>query len=158
MQPRGFNKEVPSVRSIQGVIYTLKCVLSELHEGFNITLSKAKRIDSLLIKLVRDGILTAGRWHKPNHVGFQTLIKLTDAWMNTALTDGVKAWDTIISRQLSIVMVASFAARTGDVVRSHLYTDMECCLFKDLTLTFKGGDDMEHLSLDVCLRFVKGFK
>ncbi|TAQ89982.1 hypothetical protein B7494_g1722 [Chlorociboria aeruginascens] len=158
IQPRSFNKEVPSVRTIHGLLYTLKSVLTEIYEGFQITSSKAKRIDSLLIKLVKDGALTAGRWKKPNRVGFQTLITLTEGWMNTALTNGVIAWDTIISRQLSIVLTASFAARAGDVVRSHLYEDMECCLFRDLTLSFRGGDDIEHLSMNVCLRFVKGFK
>jgi hypothetical protein len=100
----------------------------------------------------------ARRWRKPNHVGFQTLITLTEAWTNTALTDGVTAWDAIISLQLSIVLIASFAARAGDVVRSNLYEDMECCLFRDLTLSFRGGDGMEHLSMNVCLRFVKGFE
>lgn len=158
IKPRSFTREVPSVRTIHGLLYTLNSVLTEIYEGFNVTSSKAKRIDSLLIKLVKDGVLTAGRWKKPNRVGFQTLITLTEAWMNTALNDGVTAWDTIISRQLSIVLTASFAARAGDVVRSHLYKDMECCLFRDLTLSFQGGDGMEHLSMNVCLRFVKGFK
>ncbi|KAF4628231.1 hypothetical protein G7Y89_g9920 [Cudoniella acicularis] len=111
-------------RTIHGLLYTLNSVLTEIYEGFNVTSSKAKRIDSLLIKLVKDSVLT----------------------------------DTIISRQLSIVLTASFVARAGDVVRSHLYKNIECCLFRDLTLSFRGGDGIEHLSMNVCLRFVKGFK
>lgn len=158
IQPCGFNKEVPSLRTIHGLLYTLNRVLTEIHDGFAVTSSQAKRMESLLIKLVKDGVLTPGKWKKPNRVGFQTLISLTEAWMNSALADGVSSWDTIISRQLSIVLMGSLAARVGDVVRSNLYTDMECCLFRDITLCFRGGDGIECLSMNVSLRFVKGFK
>jgi hypothetical protein len=129
-----------------------------VYEGFTISTSKALQIDSLFIKLVKDKVLTSGKWVRPNRVGFKTLLALTDAWMNTGLTEGVISWDTYISRQLSIVLISSLAARSGDVVRTQAYKDMECCLFKDLTLSFEGGDNIEHLIMNVCLRFVKGYK
>ena len=122
------------------------------------TVSKALQIDSLFNKLVKDKVLTAGKWMRPNRVGFKTLLALTDAWMNTGLLEGVTSWDTYISRQLSIVMISSLASRSGDVVRTQAYIGMECCLFKDLTLSFEGGNNIEHLSMNVCLRFVKGYK
>lgn len=122
------------------------------------SVSKSLQIDSLLNKLVKDKVLTAGKWYRSNRVGFNTLLVLTDAWMNSGLTDSVTSWDTYISRQLSIVLIASLAARSGDVVRTQVYQGMECCLFKDLTVSFQGGDKIEDLTMVACLRFVKGFK
>jgi hypothetical protein len=129
-----------------------------LHEGFTISKSKTNQIDSLLNKLVKETVLTAGKWVPSNRIGFATLLILTDKWMERGLGDGITSWDTYIARQLSIVLIASLAARSGDVVRTQVYEGMECCLFKDLTLSFRGGDKMEHLSMNVCLRFVKGYK
>jgi hypothetical protein len=122
------------------------------------TILMSLKIHSLLNKLVKDKVLTAGKWLPSNRVGFKTLLVMTDAWMNSGLIDGVTSWDTNISRQLSIVLIASLAARSGDVVRTQVYKDMECCLFKDLTVSFQGGDKIEHLTIVACLRFVKGFK
>jgi hypothetical protein len=78
--------------------------------------------------------------------------------MNAGLVEGVTSWDTYISRQLSIVLISSLASCSGDVVRTQAYTGMECCLFRDLALSFEGGNNIEHLSMNVCLRFVKGYK
>jgi hypothetical protein len=129
-----------------------------VHEGFIISRSKSKRIDSLLNKLVKEKVLTAGKWIPSNRIDFQTLLVLTDTWMKSGLTDGLTSWDTCISRQLGIVLMASLAARSGDVTRTQVYEGMECCLFRDLTLRFQGGDDIEHLTMHACLRFVKGYK
>jgi hypothetical protein len=108
----------------------------ELHEGFTISTSKTQKIGSLLNKLVQDEVLTAGKWTPSNRIGFATLLALTDVWMNSGLSDGIASWDTYISRQLSIVLMASLAARSGDVTRTQVYEGMECCCFKDLTLSF----------------------
>ena len=151
-------KQVPSVQTIQGGLRTLSKILLEVHEGFTMSVSKALQVDSLFNKLVKDKVLTAGKWIRPNRVGFKTLLALTDAWMNAGLVEGVTSWDTYISRQLSIVLISSLASRSGDVVRTQAYTGMECCLFKDLTLSFEGGNNIKHLSVNVCLRFVKGYK
>jgi hypothetical protein len=158
IKSRYLDKQVPSLRTIRRGLGCLSKVLPELYDGFTMSLSKSLQIDSLLNKLVKDNVLTAGKWLRSNRVGFNTLLVLTDVWMNTGLTDGVTSWDTYISRQLSIVLIASLAARSRDVVRTQVYKSMECCLFKDLTVSFQGGDKLEHLVMNVCLRFVKGFK
>lgn len=152
------DKPAPSIQTIRGGLASLSKTLLELHEDFTISKSKSLQIDSLLNKLVKDKVLIAGKWLPSNRVGFQTLLFLADTWMNSGLIDGVTSWDTYISRQLSIVLMASLASRSGDVLRTQVYEDKECCLFKDLTVSFQGGDSMEHLTMNVCLRFVKGYK
>jgi hypothetical protein len=91
-------------------------ILLKVYEGFTISVLKTLQIDFLFNKLVKDKVLTAGKWIRPNRVGFKTLLALTDAWINAGLVEGVTLWDTYISRQLSIVLISSFASRSGDVV------------------------------------------
>jgi len=54
-----------------------------------ISISKALQIDSLFNKLVKDKVLIARKWVRPNRVRFKTLLALTNAWMNTGLVKGV---------------------------------------------------------------------
>jgi hypothetical protein len=61
IQPRSFTREVPSVRTIHGILYTISSNLIEIYNGINVTSLKAKRIDLLLIKLVKDSVLIVGR-------------------------------------------------------------------------------------------------
>jgi len=86
------------------------------------------------------------------------VLALADAWLMAGLTDGVLSWDTHISKHLSIVLISAFAFRCGDVVRAQLYKGMEAITFADLTVQYHEGEEMKHLVLNVCLRFVKGFK
>ena len=158
LKSRYIDKERPSVITIKGGIAVLDKVLKEIYPDFEITKSKCLQIDSLLNKLVQDKVLTAGRWRPSGRVGFRTLLVLADTWVNTGLADGVRSWDTYISRLLGIVLISSLSARSGDVLRTQIYEGMECCLFRDLAVSFQGGDDTEHLIMNVCLRFVKGYK
>ena len=114
--------------------------------------------DSLLNKLVKDGVLHKGYWNKHHRVGFQTLLIMCDVHMKSALVQGCLSWDTHISKQLSIVLVAALASRSGDISRTRLYTGMECLAFKDITLRFTNAGEIEGVTMDVELRFVKGFK
>ncbi len=113
---------------------------------------------SLLNRLVKEKVLFKGRWRKANRVGFKTLLYIVDTHMGTGLTDGVHSWDVYISKQLSIVLVAAFASRCGEVVRSALYKGMQCLCFKDLRLAFFDGDNTQSIIMNVSLRFVKGYK
>ena len=98
IRPCTYSKEGPQVNTIRGILNTLNAVLTETYEDFKVTPFMAKRLDLLLNKLVKDGVLMSGRWRKPNRAGFQSVLRLTDAWMSTALTDGVVVWDIVISR------------------------------------------------------------
>ena len=132
-------------------------MLVEIH-GFSISRRDSKRIESLLNKLVKEKVLFKGKWRKVNRVGFKTLHYMVDTHMRAGLTEGVLSWDPYISKQLSIVLMAAFASRSGEVVRSRMYEDMQCLCFKDLTVMFFEGDDVRNLIMNVCLRFVKGYK
>jgi hypothetical protein len=53
------------------------------------SISKTLQIGSLFNKLVKDRVLTAGKWRRSNQVGFKTLLALTDAWMNAGLVESI---------------------------------------------------------------------
>jgi hypothetical protein len=150
-------KERPSLSTIQAGLRHLTDMLVECH-GFTISAQNTKRIGSLLHILVKENVLFKGKWRKANRVGFKTLLHMVDTHMKTGLTDGVHSWDVYISKQLSIVLVAVFASRCGEVVRSALYKDMQCLCFKDLHLEFLNGDNTQSIIMNVSLRFVKGYK
>jgi hypothetical protein len=57
IQPRSFTRGIPSVRTIHGILYTISRNLIEIYNGIHFTSLKAKRIDLLLIKLVKDSVL-----------------------------------------------------------------------------------------------------
>lgn len=95
-----------------------------------------RKIESLLSKLVKEGVLFKGKWRAINRVGFSMLSYMMDVHIERGMAEGVYSWDTYLSRQLSIVLVVAFAARSGEVIRSRLYTSMECLQYKDLTIEF----------------------
>ena len=151
------NKALPSLSSLQTGLRHLVAMLVEIH-GFTATKQNSKRIESLFNKLVKEKVLFKGKWRKPNRVGFQTILYMVDIWMSSGLKDGVLSWDIHISKQLSIVLIGSFGSRCGDVVRSRMYADMQCLCYRDLAISFFGGDDTQDLIMNVTLRFVKGYK
>jgi hypothetical protein len=53
------------------------------------SVSKALQINSLFNKLMKDKVLTAGKWIRLNRVGFKTLLALTNVWINAGLVKGV---------------------------------------------------------------------
>lgn len=132
-------------------------MLVECH-GFTISNQDTGKIQSLLNRLVKEKVLFKGKWRKAERVGFKTILYLADTHMMVGLIQGVRSWDVYLSKQLSIVLVAAFASRTGEVTRSTLYKDMECLCFKDLSVQFLRGDDTKGIEMNVCLRFVKGYK
>lgn len=151
------NKALPSLYSLKGGLRALVAMLIEIH-GFTATTQDSRRLESLLRQLVKDKVLYKGRWRKPNRVGFQTILYMADAWLKSGLQEGARSWDIHISRLLCIVLIGSFGSRLGEVVRSKLYTGMEYLCYKDLTVSFHEGETTQDLIMNVCLRFVKGYK
>ncbi|KAF4612463.1 hypothetical protein G7Y89_g15614 [Cudoniella acicularis] len=120
-------------------------MLVECH-GFTISKQDIiKKIESLLNTLVKKKVLFKGKWRKAEPASFKTLLYLVDTHMRVGLTEGVHSWDAYLSRQLSIE-------------KSTLYKDIECLCFKDLSVQFLGSDDTKGIIMNVCLRFVKGYK
>jgi hypothetical protein len=150
-------KERLSLSTVQGGLRHLTDMLVKCH-GFTISAQDTKQIGSLLNRLVKENVLFKGRWQKANRVGFKTLLYLVDTHMGMGLTDGVHSWDVYISKQLSIVLVAAFASRCGEVVQSALYQGMQCLCFKDLCLEFSNTEQTQGIIMNVSLRFVKGYK
>ncbi|KAL1623785.1 hypothetical protein SLS54_004246 [Diplodia seriata] len=138
---------------------SLNRALSEEYEGFQISAFGATRMDSLINRLVKEGRLIQGVWKEKVFMGIATIRKMALGFMRDALEKGTRSWDTTILKLTSILVIAALGSRPGDVVRSTMYTDMEVLTWEDLTLKLKeGGDSAKDLTIDVKLRFVKGYK
>ncbi len=87
-----------------------------------------------------------------------TVLALGDAFLQSGLEEGCLSWDVHLSKQLSVVLIAACACRAGETARTPLYKGAEYLAYKDIVLSFGGGDQLKDLSMDVSLRAVKGFK
>jgi hypothetical protein len=133
-------------------------MLVDHYENFSISNHWAVKCDSLFNTLVREGVLIKGTWEKRRRIGFHTVLALGDAFLQSGLDEGCLSWDILLSKQLSVVLIAACACRVGDISRTVLYTGTEYLTFKDIVLSFGSGDQPNDLSMDVTLRAVKGFK
>jgi hypothetical protein len=136
----------------------LVVMLVDYHESFSISNHWAVRCDSLFNTLVREGVLIKGTWEKRRRLGFYTVLTLGDAFLQSGLEAGCLSWDTHLSKQLSVILMAACACRAGETARTPLYAGTECLAFKYIVLSFGSGGQPNDLSMDVTLRFVKGFK
>jgi hypothetical protein len=133
-------------------------MLVDRYESFSISSHWAVRCDSLFNTLIREGVLIQGTWEKRRRIGFHTVLNLGDAFLQYGLEEGCLSWDTHLSKQLSVVLIAACACRAGETARTPLYTGTEYLAFKDIVLSFGSGDEAKDLSMDVTLRALKGFK
>lgn len=152
------DKPRPSVSTIKVGLKSLVGILVGHYESFSISNHWAVKCDSLFNTLVREGVLIKGTWEKRRRIGFHTVLALGDAFLQSGLEEGCLSWDTHLSKQLSVVLIAACACRAGETARTPLYTGTEYLAFKDIVLSFGSGDQPNDLSMDVTLRAVKGFK
>jgi hypothetical protein len=144
--------------TIKTSMKTLVTVLVCTYEDFKMSAYWVAKCGSLLNTLVKEGILVKGIWSKRRRVGFYTTLILCDAFLQTGLEEGCASWDIRLSKLLSVVLIAACACRSGDITHSSLYTEMEYLTFGDITLSFKDGDQLKDLHLDITLRAEKGTK
>jgi hypothetical protein len=128
------------------------------YEDFSVSNYWAAKYDSLFNTLISEGVLINGLWEKRRRIGFHTILILGDAFLKSGLEEGCLSWDTLLSKLLSVVLIAACACRSGDAARTSLYTSTKYLAFRDIVLRFGAGDQPNDLSMDVTLRAVKGYK
>ncbi|KAK7711430.1 hypothetical protein SLS64_005454 [Diaporthe eres] len=157
----GGNKPVPNLGNIQNGV---RALCSGLIFKFNFSLSRqeCRRLDTLLDSLVKEGKLIKGRWRKRERVGFYILRILGQAWFTKSLTEGCLSWDIIISRFLSVSLVAATASRAGDITRSQGYTGPQYVRWEHIELVLVGEHDdeprIEDMVAQITIAYEKGSK
>lgn len=75
--------------------------------------------------------------------------------VNHALNQGTMNWDVTLSRITSIVLTGALSARAGDVTTDALDDQpLPYLCYKDITMKFVGGQEIEDLQAKVVIRRV----
>ena len=64
----------------------------------------------------------------------------------------------MISRALSIMLVAASVSRSGDLAKSNGYTDVECLKYGHISLTLVQMDGLERIKMLTTIYYEKGHK
>ena len=159
---QGTQKSCPSLSTILTGLHNLHNRLITEHANYHVTLFHARRCESLLNSFVKKGILFRGLQRPRIAIGFQILQELCNRQMITALTYRCSRWDTRLSRQLSVILVASIATIARSVARSDRYTSLECLCQKHITLQFKhkesGSYSIDDAFIVIQIAFERGRK
>jgi len=151
---------VPSYRWLQsGIGATIKdCVF--YHKTFTLSAHERLRIATLLDALLQEGKLTRDPSWERNWAGVVVVRKLVCSLIDQAFAEGTMTWDITLAKCLSIVLVASLGARTGDVtVAPRDQHTLPYLVYKDVVIKMrKGGSTIDDLEAVITLRNEKGNK
>jgi len=158
------DKSAPSLVTIQAIWYQCISVLNFRHHDLKENYGKHQiaRINVHLDQLVRRGLLIKGRWFKKQWFGFRVIEKLSQVWLETAISQGCISWDKVLLKLLNVVMLSTLAARCGDIARSNFYKGDEVLCWKDIELTLSSdatiSPSVQSLTAKIRLRFLKASK
>ena len=157
-------KSAPSLVTIKGIWYQCISMLNFRHHKLkeNYGTHHITRINVHLDQLVKRGLLIKGRWYKKQWFGFRVVEKLSQAWLEKAISEGCVSWDKVLLKLLNVVIMSTLSARAGDIARSHLYKGDEVLCWKDIELTLSSDATMslsvQNLRARITLRFLKSRK
>jgi hypothetical protein len=151
--------QVPSYHWLQGGIQHLVKSCIFYHSAFSLSRHDTSRIAATVDYLYQEGRLTKDPSWQKNWVGTFLVRRLVTALIEDALKNGTINWDVVMSKALSIVMVAALASRAGDVTVAQLDGQtLPFLCYNDITIKLKGGRAVEDLEAQVVIRNEKGAK
>jgi hypothetical protein len=151
-------KPGPNLSTLRNTIWNVASGLSFKH-NFTLTRQEARRIDTVLDALVKEGKVTTGTWRTRQRIGLLLLCTIGEAWFTRSLTSGCLSWDPIISRFLSISLMAATACRAGDITRSRGYRGVEYLHWEHIDLVLDSDTpDIDRMVARITLAFEKGSK
>jgi len=127
-------------------------------KGFKITRHDGLRLQTWIDDAVKANRLTKGHWRKKSWIGFVTLSRMVRTFLNHCHTHGCWSWDVVISKCLSVVLVAALGARSGDVTRTAQYRGSEYLQWRHIEMYCHGEAKFENLTVTITLEFEKGSK
>lgn len=129
------------------------------YKSFTLSKHEAERISTTIDALWHEGKLTKEASWERNWIGAFLVRRLTGGLIRDALEEGTLNWDVTLAKVLSVLLVASFGSRTGDVTVAAFDTqNLPFLCYKDITLKLSGGNKIEHLVAKCIIRNEKGSK
>lgn len=152
--------QVPSFRYVETGLKWLKEVQHWHKPKFNLNKSEELRLKTTLEGMLKKGRLTKDPAREKQWVTAMLVKRLVQSLLQQALSSGTLSWDVTLSRSLSLLLQAALCSRSGEVLRSPDYEDLECLLYEHITLKLvrnkKTGK--EHFRGLMVLAFEKGKK
>lgn len=117
------------------------------------------RFNSWINQAVKTGQLKTGYKYKRTWISFAVLSRIVSAFLLRAIEQGTLSWDITIAKCLSMVLVASLGAQSGDVCRSGGYTGGQYMQYRHVELHIDSDEPtFANLRAIVTLEFKKGHK
>ena len=153
MKPQGNEKPAPSRGTITAALERL---LEFGHFTWGEQLKIGKR-DSLRLQCWMDDAFKAGRlmkgfFHKKTWLGFMTLSRMIRSYLDHWHSKGSINWDIVVTRCLSVVLVAALGARSGDVAQTRCYHELEYMRWRDIEMDFDGETKYVNLKVAVTIK------
>lgn len=133
-------------------------------DDFNITRHEREEFKAFSIQAVKDKRLTKGRWRDKTWVGFVTLSRMVRVFLEHHIQNGALNFDVVMSKCLSVVLIAALGSRSGDVARSDGYKGTEYMQYRHIELYLEAGAGRDHpprfkdLHATITLEYVKWYK
>ncbi|KAI3398505.1 hypothetical protein diail_9029 [Diaporthe ilicicola] len=165
IKPCGTNKPAPNLNVIQSafkVLLKYGTFRWSDKDGFGMTPHDGARFKAFTIQAVKEKRLIKGTWRKRTWIGFVTLSRMIRVFLEHFIQNGAWNFDVVISKCLSVVLIASLGGRSGDVARSDGYSGVEHMKYKDIELYLEAeaGEQPQfrHLRATVTIEYAKGDK
>lgn len=140
------NKPAPQKDSIVRDLTVLLAYDYFKYPDFKMSPYNTGRFKIFLEQCRREGKIMTGHWHRRTWIRFAILSHLVSSSLSLHIQHSTNNWDIPIAKCISVVLVASLSARSGDVAWSNLYKAQEHLRYHQIHLHRGGHHVNRHCS------------
>ena len=129
------------------------------HPEFKIKPGEATQIKAAFGEMLEQGHITKDESREKKWMSGRLVLFIATAWLRDAAMNGCRNWDFVLQGALSMALMVSTGARSGDLAQSSCFKGREYAKWGDFTVrlvTDQAG--FEALDCLVELRYTKGNK
>ena len=151
---------VPSTSTINDALTHILHYGLFRYPAFNITAHDKERISTWKDDATRAGRLHKGLARVRVQLTFSVLNRMLKTWLEHHRRYGVKNWDSVIARSLSVALQSAVCGRAGDIARSAGYEESTVLKYHNIVLELdqEAAPKIKNLHAVVTLEYVKGAK
>ena len=162
MKPRGRNKTLVSLATVQGVFYCLEQAFTYRHgrEEWLYDRHAKKRVETFFERAVKDGRLFRGKWQKRQWLTSVKMRRFHRAWYTEALEHSTASWDYTILQSMIFTLMIALDCRPGDIARSQpRFHQKEYMRVQDLKVYISGNEPtFANIRIFVTIKYEKNQK
>jgi hypothetical protein len=151
----------PAITYVQKSTSSLIQDLTFTYPHFSLSKCAHIRINATMQTLLQHGQVTRLPKREKHWISARMIGHLVASMYLTATQNGTLSWDITLSKIMSILFLGAFVCRSGDIARSHFYTNEEFLQWNSLCVKYKRDSQsfaLEDLIVVVTLRHTKGKK